>query len=154
MRGPPPAPSRKAKRHLDLARRGRVLADAEPEAAGTAHGDLLLLLGSHLGADRRGALVGRGGGVHVDDAAAYDSMHTATAMICAARTFAGFDWRRTTYEYVSDRLAIDLLYGDDVTRKNIEAGADATAATAHHEAQRQAFIEARRGVLYAGYGAP
>jgi hypothetical protein len=79
-------------------------------------------------------------------------MHTATAMICAARSFAGFDWRRTTYEYVSDRLAIDLLYGDDITRRAIESGADATIATAHHEVQRQAFLLIRRAYLHAGYG--
>ncbi len=100
-----------------------------------------------------GTLCG-GAQLHVDDADTYDSMHTATAMICAARSFAGFDWRRTTYEYVSDCLAIDLLYGDDVTRKHIEAGADATAACAHHEAQREAFLETRRGFLHAGYDGP
>ena len=95
------------------------------------------------------------GGVqlHVDDADTFDSLHTSTAMLAAARTLAGFDWRRTTYEYVSDRLAIDLLYGDDTTRLNLDKGLDATAACSHHEAQRQAFLVKRAGFLHAGYGA-
>lgn len=89
--------------------------------------------------------------LHVTDADAFDSLHTSTAMIAAARTFPNFDWRRTTYEYVSDRLAIDLLYGDDTTRLNLEKGLDATAACAHHEPQRQAFLQVRAGFLHAGY---
>ena len=94
------------------------------------------------------------GGVqlHVTDARAFDSLHTTVALLAAARTFKGFDWRRTTYEYVSDRLAIDLLFGDNTTRKNLDDGQDATKATAHHEVQRQAFLKKRTEFLYAGYG--
>jgi uncharacterized protein YbbC (DUF1343 family) len=80
-----------------------------------------------------------GAQVHVVDEARYDSLHVTTAMLAAARTFDGFDWRRTTYEYVSDRLAIDLLFGDERTRQLLEAGRDATTATAHHAPQRAAF---------------
>jgi uncharacterized protein YbbC (DUF1343 family) len=98
-----------------------------------------------------GGLCG-GAQVHVVDADQYDSVHVTTSMLAAARTYAGFDWRRTTYEYVSDRLAIDLLYGDDRTRLQLEAGSDATTATAHHAPQRAAFIERRRHFLHPGYG--
>ena len=98
-----------------------------------------------------GALCG-GAQVHVVDAERYDSLHVTTAMLAAARTFEGFDWRRTTDEYVSDRLAIDLLYGDDTTRQHLEAGRDATTSTAHHEPQRRAFVEQRRAFLHPGYG--
>jgi uncharacterized protein YbbC (DUF1343 family) len=98
-----------------------------------------------------GALCG-GAQLHVTDPGRFDSLHTSTAMLAAARTFAGFDWRRTTYEYVSDRLAIDLLFGDDVTRHNLEAGQDATTATAHHAPQRAAFLARRQGFLFEGYG--
>ena len=72
-------------------------------------------------------------------------------MLAAARTFEGFDGRRTTYEYVSDRLAIDLRSGDDPTRTTLEAGQDATTATAHHGAQREAFIARRAAFLCEGY---
>ena len=97
-----------------------------------------------------GALCG-GAQIHVTDPAVFDSLHTSTAMLAASMTFAGFDWRRTTYEYVSDRLAIDLLYGDDTTRKNLEGGQDATTATAHHAPQRAAFLQTREAFLHAGY---
>jgi uncharacterized protein YbbC (DUF1343 family) len=95
------------------------------------------------------------GGVqlHVTDANTFDSLHTSTAFLAAARTFDGFDWRRTTYEYVSDRLAIDLLYGDDTTRVRLEAGDDATAACAHHAPQREAFLAKRQQFLHVGYAA-
>jgi uncharacterized protein YbbC (DUF1343 family) len=98
-----------------------------------------------------GALCG-GAQLHVTDPLTFDSLHTSTAMLAAARTFDGFDWRRTTYEYVSDRLAIDLLFGDDTTRQNLEAGQDATTATAHHAAQRGRFLAVRAGFLHDGYG--
>jgi uncharacterized protein YbbC (DUF1343 family) len=98
-----------------------------------------------------GALCG-GAQVHVVDEDRYDSVHVTTAMLAAARTFDGFDWRRTTYEYVSDRLAIDLLFGDERTRQLLEAGRDATTATAHHAPQRAAFLERRRQFLHPGYG--
>ncbi|MGZ8866865.1 MAG: exo-beta-N-acetylmuramidase NamZ family protein, partial [Thermoanaerobaculia bacterium] len=35
-----------------------------------------------------------------------------------------FDWRRETYEFVSDRLAIDLLAGSARYREIVEAGGD------------------------------
>jgi uncharacterized protein YbbC (DUF1343 family) len=93
-----------------------------------------------------------GAQVHVVDEARYDSLHVTTAMLAAARTFDGFDWRRTTYEYVSDRLAIDLLFGDERTRQLLEAGRDATTATAHHAPQRASFLERRQRFLHPGYG--
>jgi len=35
-----------------------------------------------------------------------------------------FDWRRETYEFVSDRLAIDLLAGSARYREQVESGGD------------------------------
>jgi uncharacterized protein YbbC (DUF1343 family) len=92
--------------------------------------------------------------VHVTDAGRFDALHTSVALLAASRTFLGFDWRRTTYEYVSDRLAIDLLFGDDKTRVNLEAGKDATDAVAHHEEQRRAFLTVREGFLHETYRTP
>ena len=37
-----------------------------------------------------------------------------------------FDWRRETYEFVSDRLAIDLLAGTDRYRDIVEENGDFT----------------------------
>jgi uncharacterized protein YbbC (DUF1343 family) len=58
-----------------------------------------------------------------------------------------FDWRRETYEFVSDRLAIDLLLGRGDLRAMIEAGAplgDMESAWAHElaafDALRSRFL--------------
>ena len=92
-----------------------------------------------------------GAQIHIVDADIFDSLHTTVALLAAARTFPGFDWRRTTYEYVSDRLAIDLLFGDNRTRQLLDEGKDATQATAHHESQRQDFLSKRAAFLHAAY---
>jgi uncharacterized protein YbbC (DUF1343 family) len=64
------------------------------------------------------------GGVqsHVSDRDQFQSLKAGVAVIWAARQFEGFDWRRETYEFVSDRLAIDLLFGDDQPRIILERG--------------------------------
>jgi uncharacterized protein YbbC (DUF1343 family) len=97
-----------------------------------------------------GTLCG-GAQIHVVDVTAFDSLHTTVALLAAARTFTGFDWRRSTYEYVSDRLAIDLLFGDNTTRHLLDEGKDATASTAHHEPQRAAFLDQRKQFLHPSY---
>lgn len=91
------------------------------------------------------------GGVqlHVTDRAAFQPVRTGLAVLTALRDAAGdrFDWRRTEYEFVTDRLAIDLLFGSDRERLALEAGAgwrDIAAAWATEEA---AFRERRRAVL-------
>jgi uncharacterized protein YbbC (DUF1343 family) len=89
--------------------------------------------------------------MHVVDRARFDSLKTSTAILVAARTFEGFDWRRTTYEYVSDRLAIDLLYGSDEQRKLIEAGKQADDVMRSLVPQRTKFIADRAAWLHPGY---
>jgi len=46
------------------------------------------------------------------------------AILAAAREIGGdvFSWRTETYEFESDRLAIDLLFGNDWLRRGIEDG--------------------------------
>jgi uncharacterized protein YbbC (DUF1343 family) len=90
--------------------------------------------------------------IHVDDPDAFHSTKTGVAIVSAARRFDGFDWRRTTYEYVSDRLAIDLLFGTDTSRAQLEAGANADAVISAMEPERKKFMETRARFLHAGYG--
>lgn len=63
--------------------------------------------------------------VHVTDRWAARSLRMTTALLVAARKVAPdeFGWRTERYEYVTDRLAIDLLYGSTTPRTQIEAGA-------------------------------
>ncbi|MBL4818804.1 MAG: DUF1343 domain-containing protein [Deltaproteobacteria bacterium] len=65
--------------------------------------------------------------IHVTDKKQFNALKTGVAVIWAARQFEGFDWRREPYEFVSDRLAIDLLFGSDEPRKLLESGAGADA---------------------------
>lgn len=95
--------------------------------------------------------------LHVDDPHAFRSMTTFTALIAAAMTFEGFDWRRTPYEFVSDRLAIDLLYGSETPRLLLEKHrgdvSGATNAVLDHLAKDRAQGEDTHGrFAHAAYG--
>lgn len=90
--------------------------------------------------------------IHVVDKDRFDSLKAGVAILVAARQFAGFDWRRTTYEYVSDRLAIDLLFGHDEPRKLIDAGKQADAVMTFLEPERRRFLEERKPWLQPAYG--
>ena len=61
---------------------------------------------------------------HVRDPSAFAPVFFYTAMIAAARAQRPdlFDWRRESYEFVVDPIAIDLLYGSDRERLLIESG--------------------------------
>lgn len=89
--------------------------------------------------------------LHVTDRRAFRPLLTSVALLATARSFEGFDWRREPYEYVSDRLAIDLLFGDDRPRRALEEGAGVDEVMGLL-AEDGASIEARRKrALHAGY---
>lgn len=58
-----------------------------------------------------------------------------------------FDWYRGTYEYVSDRLAIDLLLGDPAIRLAIEAGESQEAFRSYAFGQLEDFSTSRQKYL-------
>jgi uncharacterized protein YbbC (DUF1343 family) len=97
-----------------------------------------------------GELIG-GAQVHVVDRSSFSSLRAGVAVIHAAHSQGGFDWRRTTYEYVSDRLAIDLLFGDDAQRLMLERGANVDDVMASMEPARLRFADDRTAFLHAGY---
>ena len=64
--------------------------------------------------------------------------------LCVLSAFQGqhpeqFQWRHEAYEFVQDRLAIDLLLGDDQCRPQLEAGADPRALARAAAPIAQAF---------------
>lgn len=87
--------------------------------------------------------------VHVTDRWAVRSMQLTTALMWAARQLApeGFGWRTQAYEFVQDRLAIDLLYGSDEPRKIIDGGGTVTDVIAGFAAYEREFRDARRPFL-------
>jgi uncharacterized protein YbbC (DUF1343 family) len=84
--------------------------------------------------------------VHVTDPWRAHSLRLTTALLVAARQLAplAFEWRTERYEYVSDRLAIDLLYGSPGPRLLIESGATAAEVLDTFRADEAAFVERRR----------
>ena len=87
--------------------------------------------------------------LHVTDRAAFQPVRTGLAVLAALRQYAGahFDWRREPYEFVADRLAIDLLFGSDRERKALEAGQTPREIAQAWEAEEVAFRERRRPYL-------
>ena len=87
--------------------------------------------------------------IHVTDRWAVRSMRLTTALMWAARKVApdGFGWRTQPYEFISDRLAIDLLYGSDRPRKVIESGGSVDDVLAPFVADEAAFRDLRRPYL-------
>jgi uncharacterized protein YbbC (DUF1343 family) len=60
-----------------------------------------------------------------------------------------FAWRTEVYEFVSDPIAIDLLFGSDRERKAIEQGATWEQISREWESQEQSFrAESRAYWLY------
>jgi uncharacterized protein YbbC (DUF1343 family) len=87
--------------------------------------------------------------VHVTDRAAFRPVRTGLAVLACLRELSGrhFDWRRETYEFVSDRLAIDLLMGSDRERLALDAGTPPGEIARHWEPEEEAFRKRRRPFL-------
>lgn len=79
--------------------------------------------------DKHAGELCRGVQVHVSDAAAFRPYATYLALIgYAAKAHPEhFAFRTEPYEFVSDRLAFDLLTGSDEARKAVSAGEDPSA---------------------------
>jgi uncharacterized protein YbbC (DUF1343 family) len=91
------------------------------------------------------------GGVqlHVTDRAAFQPVRTSLELLATLREQSGehFDWRREPYEFVADRLAIELLFGSDRERTALEAGVPPCEIARTWEAEEEAFRARRRKFL-------
>lgn len=87
--------------------------------------------------------------LHVTDRPAFQPVRTSLALLAAIREQSAekFAWRRETYEFVSDRPAIDLLFGSDRERQALEAGKPAKDICRAWEAEEDAFRQRRRPYL-------
>jgi uncharacterized protein YbbC (DUF1343 family) len=93
----------------------------------------------------------RCGGVqlHVTDREVFQPVRTGLAVLATIRDMCagGFMWRVGTYEFVSDRLAIDLLFGSRRERDALEAGKLWRDIAADWEAEEAAFLQRRKPYL-------
>jgi uncharacterized protein YbbC (DUF1343 family) len=91
--------------------------------------------------------------VHVTDPSAFRPAAVYTIALAVARGLAPdrFAWRKETYEFVSDPIAIDLLFGSSRERRLIESGPPSGwASDLFHGAWRReesAFAERREPYL-------
>ncbi len=91
----------------------------------------------------------RGLQIHVTDRAAFSSMALSYGILSAMLRLHpdSFCWREKAYEFVADRLAIDLLLGDSDVRISLEDGAHPVELLATFESTRAEFNERRRQCL-------
>ncbi len=90
--------------------------------------------------------------IHVTDRRAFRPVLTGLAFVaaCRAQDPGRFRWRTETYEFVSDRLAFDLLAGGTAWRSAIEEGADPREiALSWEEDEARARAEGEPDRLYA-----
>jgi uncharacterized protein YbbC (DUF1343 family) len=87
--------------------------------------------------------------IHVIDRPSFQPVQTGLAVLSAFRIRLGdrFDWRREPYEFVSDRLAIDLLFGSDRERLALEAGESAQRIATAWEVEEEEFRQRRKPYL-------
>jgi uncharacterized protein YbbC (DUF1343 family) len=97
----------------------------------------------HAGTPVGGLQIHRTGGMETR------SLRLTVALLWAARRLANdvFAWRTETYEFVSDRLAIDLLFGSESPRALLESGAPVDEVMAQFEAAEVGFAQERRPFL-------
>lgn len=96
------------------------------------------------------------GGVqlHVRDREVFRPYRTSVAMLCALRRLYpdALAWRTERYEFVSDRLALDLLTGSEAVRRGVDAGASVDELVTTWADGEAAWFERRRAHLIAEYG--
>jgi uncharacterized protein YbbC (DUF1343 family) len=89
--------------------------------------------------------------VHVTDRRAFRPVLTAVTLLAAFRRQSPerFAWRQPPYEYEHEKMPIDILYGSDALRTQIEAGVPARTIAASWNADLRRFEDSRsRCLLY------
>jgi uncharacterized protein YbbC (DUF1343 family) len=74
---------------------------------------------------KHGGLLCGGAQLHVIDRDAFRPVETAVAILCSVQRVAraDFAWRGPPYEYETEKMPIDVLWGSDSLRRGIDAGA-------------------------------
>ena len=87
--------------------------------------------------------------IHVTDRALFEPYRCGVAILRELRATCGeaFRWRTERYEFVSDRLAIDLLTGGDAIRTGIERGLSLDELQASWLPAQRRFADRRQSCL-------
>lgn len=83
--------------------------------------------------------------MHVTDRASFRPVRTSLALLQVMRELSGgsFRWRTEVYEFVSDPIAIDLLFGSARERLALEAGVPWREIAAEWEPEEREFAQRR-----------
>lgn len=124
------------------------------EALGSGLGDGVVLRPSHFEPtfQKHAGVTCGGGQLHVTDPKAFRPVRAAVAILCAAREVAGedFRWREPPYEYETEKLPIDILWGHDGLRLGVDAGDGPDAIVSDVAAELEAFEASVRPYLLYG----
>lgn len=85
--------------------------------------------------------------IHVTDRNVFDSIAMAYAEISVLLKYEEFSWRKEAYEFVANRLAIDLLIGDPIIRQGLEDGNDPIELSQTVGKRREKFDAQREEIL-------
>ena len=87
--------------------------------------------------------------IHVIDRERFKPFLTGVAVVKAAYELGKehFQWRDEVYEFVKDRLAIDLLFGSPQIRESIEKGVSLSQIEQDWQAEQNTFLELRQKYL-------
>ncbi|MDA0713544.1 MAG: DUF1343 domain-containing protein [bacterium] len=89
--------------------------------------------------------------IHIINKKTFLPLKTSIAILKAAMRLKEFSWRTEAYEFVSDRLAIDLLFGDDKPRKMLEANATTDQIIESFRQAKKLFSLTRKSLLHPDY---
>ena len=91
------------------------------------------------------------GGVqlHVTERAVFQPVRASLALLAAIREMSGaqFSWRTEVYEFVREPIAIDLLFGSDRERTQLESGKPWREIAQAWPAEEAAFLKRRHTAL-------
>lgn len=87
--------------------------------------------------------------IHVTDRTRFKSLTLSYSILAGLLAIHPdeFQWREEAYEFVADRLAIDLLLGDESLRLQLENGAHPVSLASSFQPEIQDFLEARAQCL-------
>lgn len=86
--------------------------------------------------------------IHVTNRSEFYPLRFAIGMIKAAMEFEGFSWRTEAYEFEENKLAIDLLLGDEKIRTMLESRAPIDEIFSLFDKEEESFLEVRKDHLY------
>ena len=87
--------------------------------------------------------------MHVTDRNTFKPVLTGIAILCVMHALhEEFAWRTETYEFVNDRLAIDLLFGNDNIRKSIETQCNPYKIVEPFEEETREWLLLRKQFLH------